>query len=140
MTWAITAVVVAAAGVGVAAHGQYQAGKAQEIELKRQAEQEKLAAEGQELQRRQELNKVLAANALAFATSGVTGGTPESLSLEASKKIGTSEAAESLSSRLRESTLKRQAKSAARLGGLQSASTLLQGTGQMASLGSSKKV
>ena len=140
MSWLVTAVVVTGVATGVSAYGQYQAGKAQEIELKRQAEQEKLAAQGQELQRRQELNKVLAANALAFATGGVTGGTPESLSLESSKQIGTSEAAESLSARLRESTLKRQAKSAARLGGLQSSSTLLQGTGQMASLGSSKKV
>ena len=55
MSWLITAIAVAS--VVVPARAQYVAGKTQEVELKRQAEEERLAAQSRELQRREELNR-----------------------------------------------------------------------------------
>jgi len=80
--------VVAVSGVTSAAASRSQ-GKYQESELKRQAEQERIAAEGRELQRREELNKALAARQMALADSGIAGeGTPQSIALSAAEKIG----------------------------------------------------
>jgi hypothetical protein len=58
----IFAILAAASGGAISARASYVAGRVQEDELKRQAEQEKLAAQSRELQRRQELNRALAAN------------------------------------------------------------------------------
>ena len=49
MSWVITAAVITATAAGVSARGQYVAGKQQEIELKRQAEEEKIAAQARAL-------------------------------------------------------------------------------------------
>ena len=57
MWWVIRAIALTAAGTATAVNGQVQAGKAQEIQLKEQAKQEEFAAQSQELQRRQELNR-----------------------------------------------------------------------------------
>jgi hypothetical protein len=54
---------VSTLGTVVSAYGQIEAGKAQESALKAQAEQERIAAEGRELERQQKLNAALAANA-----------------------------------------------------------------------------
>ena len=123
MTW----VIVSTLGTGVIqAYGQREAAKAQEIELEQQAEQEKIAAESRELQRRQQLNKVLSANMVSQAMSGVEGeGTPSSIALESAKQASISEGIESLSDRLRQSQLKRQARNVMRAGNIQAASTLL---------------
>ena len=111
----------------VGAYGQVQAGKAQKVALKEQAKQEEVAAESQELQRRQELNKALAANAAALSTAGISGeGTPASLALASAKQVGLSEATIDLSENLRQAALKRQAKQATQTAGLAAASTLLQ--------------
>lgn len=111
---------------GVQAYGQVQAGKAQKVALKEQAKQEELAAESQELQRRQELNKALAANAAALSTAGISGeGTPASLALASAKQVGLSEATFDVSEKLRQAALKRQAKQATQTAGLAAASTLL---------------
>jgi hypothetical protein len=64
MSWVITALVVSSAAIS--ARSSYIAGRVQENELKRQAEQEKLAAQSLELQRRQELNRALAANMVEY--------------------------------------------------------------------------
>ena len=137
MTWLITAVVVTGA---VAARGQYVSGKAQEIEYEKQAEQEEISAEGRELSRRQQLNKVLSMNAVNLADSGMNGeGTPASIALENAKQISTSEGAEALSDKLKQDQLKRQAKNAARGGGYAAASTLLNtGVSAMKLTGSEK--
>lgn len=112
---------------GVGAYGQVQAGKAQEQQLKEQAKQEELAAQSQELQRRQELNRALAANVAAMSTAGISGeGTPASLALESARQAGLSEMTIDLSERLRRASLIRQGKQAAQLGKIQAASTLLQ--------------
>jgi len=111
---------------GVSARGQYISGKIQEEQLERQAEQERIAAEGRELQRREELNRALAARQMALATSGLSGeGTPQSIALSAAEKIGMSEGLETLSSQLKQAQLKRAAKNARLTGKIQAASTLL---------------
>ena len=112
---------------GVGAYGQVQAGKAQAQQLKEQAKQEEFAAQSQELQRRQELNRALAANVSAMSTAGISGeGTPASLALESAKQVALSEATIDLSERLRRSSLERQAKTARQTAGIAAASTLLQ--------------
>jgi hypothetical protein len=71
----------------LSARGQYVAGKTQEIELKRQAEEERLAAQSRELQRREELNRALAANVVGQAMSGISGeGTPASIALASAER------------------------------------------------------
>jgi hypothetical protein len=131
--WVITAIAVA--GAGVSAYGQVQAGKAQEQQLKEQAKQEEFAAQSQELQRRQELNRALAANVAAQSVAGISGeGTPASLALASAEQVGLSEATIDLSERLRRSALIRQGKQAAQLGKIQAASTLLKGGVQASQL------
>ena len=153
MTWVITAIAAkigvstatlvagtAAAGAGaVSARGQYVAGKTQEIELERQAEEERISAQSRELQRREELNRALAANVVGQAMSGISGeGTPASISLESAKKAGLSEATIGLSDKLKQAQLRRQGKSAKQAGYLQSASTLLSTGAQVAQLAPTK--
>ena len=128
-------VILALLSGSVGAYGQVQAGKAQKVALKEQAKQEELAAESQELQRRQELNRALAANAAALSTAGISGeGTPASLALASAKQIGLSEATIDVSENLRQAALKRQAKQATQTAGLSAASTLLQSGVQAAQL------
>ena len=127
--------ILAGLSAGVSAYGQVQAGKAQKVALKEQAKQEELAAESQELQRRQELNKALAANVAALSTAGISGeGTPASLALASAKQVGLSEATIDVSENLRQAALKRQAKQATQTAGLAAASTLLQSGVQAAQL------
>ena len=126
---------ISAASAGVGARAQYVAGKTQEIELKRQAEEEKLAAQSREIERRQQLNRALAANIAAQTQAGITGeGTPASIALASAKEAGLSEATISLSDRLREAQLRRQAAAAKQTGYLQAGSTLLGGATQAAQL------
>ena len=133
MSWVITAIAVTSAAVS--ARGQYVAGKTQEIELNRQAEEERLAAQGRELQRREQLNKALAANVVGQAMSGISGeGTPSSLALASAKKAGLSEATISLSEKLKQAQLRRQGKAAKQAGYMAATSTLLKTAGQVASL------
>ena len=142
MTWVITAIATAAevsvftaaAGTAIAGstalstYGQIEAGKAQQEALERQAEQEKIAAEGRELQRRQELNKVLASNIVGMSTSGMTGeGTPASIALESAKQVGASEGMIGLSEKLRRRQIRMQGKMAKGTAYTQATSTLLKG-------------
>jgi hypothetical protein len=120
--------ILAGLSAGVSAYGQVQAGKAQKVALKEQAKQEELAAQSQELQRRQELNRALAANVAALSTAGISGeGTPASLALESAKQASLSEMTIDLSEKLRRASLERQARSATQTAGLTAASTLLSG-------------
>tara|TARA_R110000868_G_scaffold62726_9_gene189453 strand:+ start:575 stop:1024 length:450 start_codon:yes stop_codon:yes gene_type:complete len=136
MSWVIVAIVTTAvASTSVSARGQYVAGKIQKQEMKRQAEQEKLAAQSQELQRRQDLNQALAANIVGFGQMGIAGeGTPASIALEGAKQASTSESALGLSAKLRQAQLIRQGKNAKTMGAYGAASTILQGASQLASL------
>jgi hypothetical protein len=105
--WVVVAAIAASTAFSV--YGQIETGKAQQEEFDRQAEEEKIAAEGRELQRKQELNRVLAANAVSQSMSGITGeGTPASIALESAKQIGSSEAMINLSEKLTRAQLRRQ--------------------------------
>lgn len=108
------------------AYGQYQTGKAQEAEMKRQAEQERLRAQTEELARREELNQAIAANQVAMAMSGISGATPQSVSLESARKTTTSEAAISLSEKLKQRQLVREGEAAAFAGRVGAVGTLLE--------------
>lgn len=120
------------------AYMQKQQADAQAAEIERQAEQERVAAEGEELQRRQRLNKAMAANVVSQSMSGIAGeGTPESIAMESAKQISLSEGMENLSDRLRRSQLQRMAKNTKRAGTLAAGSTLLKGGIQAASMGMS---
>ena len=131
----IFAILATAATAAVGARAQYVAGKTQEIELKRQAEEERISAQSRELQRREELNRALAANVVGQAMSGIAGeGTPASIALASAERAGLSEATIDLSERLKQAALKRQAKSAKQAGYLASASTLLKGATQLMQL------
>ena len=125
MSFVIVASVMAASAA-VSAYGQVEAGKAQQEELERQAEEEKIAAQGRELQRREQLNEQLAANNAALAASGIaTEGTPSSIALESAKAISASEGMIGLSEKLKQGQLRRQGKMARSLGNIQATSTLL---------------
>jgi hypothetical protein len=125
--------ILSAVSGGVSARASYVSGRVQEDELKRQAEQEKLAAQSRELQRRQELNRALAANMVGMGQSGLAGeGTPASIALASAKQVGISEGAISLTDKLRQAQLRRQGSNAASTGKLQAASTLLQTGTQIA--------
>ena len=138
MSWVITAIAVTSAAVS--ARSQYVAGKTQEIELNRQAEEERLAAQGRELQRREQLNKALAANVVGQAMSGISGeGTPASLALASAERASLSEATIGLSDKLKQAALRRQAKSAKKAGYLQATSTLLKTGVDLAKTGALQK-
>ena len=138
MSWLITAIAVAS--VVVPARAEYVAGKTQELELKRQAEEERLAAQSRELQRREELNRALAANVVGQSMSGIAGeGTPASISLASAKKASLSEGTIGLSDKLKQAQLRRQASSAKQAGYLAATSTLLKTGAQAASLASNGK-
>jgi len=127
MTFAVTAAAMAGATV-LTAYGQYQSGKQMEIQYKQQAEQEKLRAESEELQRRQELNKVLASNVQSMAAGGVAGeGSPLSLALAGAKQASISEGVIGVSEKLKQAQLRRQAANAKATGTMNAASTLLMG-------------
>ena len=126
MSWVITAIAVTATAGAVSARGQYVAGKTQEIELKRQAEEERMAAQSRELQRREELNRALASNVVGQAMSGISGeGTPASIALASAERASLSEATIGLSEKLKQAQLRRQASSAKQAGYLAATSTLL---------------
>tara|TARA_R110000796_G_scaffold234700_1_gene353578 strand:+ start:40 stop:567 length:528 start_codon:yes stop_codon:yes gene_type:complete len=139
-TGAFVAGSAVAGTTALGARGQYVAGKTQEIELKRRAEEERLAAQSRELQRREELNRALASNVVGQAMSGISGeGTPASIALASAKKAGLSESTIGLSEKLKQAQLRRQASSARKTGYLASTSTLLKGVSQVASIYSDGK-
>ena len=128
MSFAIVAAVTSAVGTAVSTYGQIQAGKAAEEQAIEQARQEKIAAEGRELQRRQELNKVLASNIAGASMSGIAGeGTPASIALESAKAVGTSEGMIGLSEKLKRRQIRMQGKMDKGTAYTQATSTLLKG-------------
>lgn len=130
MSWVITAIAVSSV---ISASFKRRESQERAIEIDMQADQEKIAAEGRELQRRQQLNKVLASNIVGLTGAGIAGeGTPASLSLASAKQASISEGIESLSDRLRQAQLKRQAATTRKAGDVAAASTLLKGVTQIA--------
>ena len=132
--WVVVAAIAASTAFSV--YGQIETGKAQQEEFDRQAEEEKIAAEGRELQRKQELNRVLAANNVSQSMSGITGeGTPASIALESTKQIGSSEAMFELQKNLTIAQRKRQGANARSTANIQATSTLLAGGAKVAGAG-----
>ena len=120
-----------AVGTAVNVYGTLEAGKAQESALKQQAEQERLAAESRELERQQQLNAALAANAVGMGVSGIKAeGTPASIALESAKNVSLSEGMTKLSDRLQQAQLRRQGGAARSASQLAAAGTLLSGAAQ----------
>ena len=133
--WLVVATVAVAVSTGVQVYGQVQAGKAQQDALEEQARQEKIAAEGRELERQQKLSKALAANVVGLAAGNIgMEGTPASIALESAENIGMSEGMMKMSDRLAQAQLKRQGKSARATANLQATSSLLSGAAQTAQL------
>ena len=126
MSFAVIAAVATIAGTATSVYGSIQAGKAAEDAAKEQARQEKIQAESEELARREELNKQLAAQNAAMAASGVaTEGTPASIALEQAKTISQSEGMISLSGKLARAQTIRSGQAAKAAGYTQGISTLL---------------
>jgi len=131
----VAATIAMGVGTAVSAYGQVQAGKVQEDALKEKARQEKIAAEGRELERQKQLAKALAANAVSLAAGNLEmEGTPSSIALESTKNIGMSEGMIGMSDRLAVAQLKRQGKNAKSAAYLQATSTLLSGGAETAKL------
>ena len=131
--WIAAAVTASVASTAVTAYGQIQAGKAQEAELKRQAEERRIQAQGEELERQEALGRALAANAVAAGMSGIQmEGTPASIALETAETASLAGGMANLSARLEQAQLRRQAKSARVGSQYAAAGTLLQGAGDVA--------
>jgi hypothetical protein len=126
MSFAVVAAVAAIAGTATSAYGSIQAGKAAEDAAKEQARQEKIQAESEELARREELNRQLAAQNAALAAGGIgMEGTPASIALESAKSISQSEGMISLSGKLARAQTIRSGQAAKAAGYTQGVSTLL---------------
>ena len=126
MTFQIIAAALALTGQAVQTFATVEAGKAAEEAAERRAEEERIAAEAEELKRREELNRVLASNILSQATSGIAAeGTPSSIALDQAKKIGESESIISLSNRLRRQNLLLAGKTEKKASYIQAGASLL---------------
>ena len=124
MSYVIAAIAIT--GQVVSTFATVEAGKAAEEAAERRAEEERIAAQAEELKRREELNRVLASNILSQATSGIAAeGTPASLALEQAKTIGESEGVLALSQRLRERNLLMEGRTARSMANLQAAGSLM---------------
>ena len=126
MSFQIIAASLALTGQAVQTFATVEAGKAAEEAAERRAEEERIAAEAEELKRREELNRVLASNILSQATSGIAAeGTPSSIALDQAKKIGESESIISLSNRLRRQNLLLAGKTEKKASYIQAGASLL---------------
>ena len=127
MTFVIVGSLIAV-GTVITAKGQIDAGKAQQIALDQQADQERLAAESRELERQQKLNAALSANAVGMGMSGIKAeGTPASIALESAENVSLSEGMLKLSDRLAQAQLRRQGAAARKASQYAAAGTLLSG-------------
>lgn len=106
--WAITAAVVASTAAGI--YGQSVSAKAQQAQIKDQMRQEELAAQSEELARREQLNEALAANMVDVASSGVQAESFASLNLNNARKMGLAESQQDLTESLRRAALQRKSK------------------------------
>ena len=123
----IIAAALGIAGTAGQVFATVEAGKAAEEAAERRAEEERIAAQNEELKRREELNKVLASNIMSMATSGVKLESGTSLKGEGTAKtIGESEALIGLTNRLRQRNIIQSGRDARRSANLQAVSTLLQ--------------
>ena len=120
------------AGTAAQTYATIQAGKAQQEALERRAEEEKFAAQTEELKRQEQLNAINAANIVALSNSGIKAeGTPSSIALETSKILGESTGVNvvNLSNRLR--NLRTQGELAKQSGFIEGVSLLMRDADQI---------
>ena len=120
------------AGTAAQTYATIQAGKAQQEALERRAEEEKFAAQTEELKRQEQLNAINAANIVALSNAGIkVEGTPSSIALETSKILGESTGVNvvNLSNRLR--NLRTQGELAKQSGFIEGASLLMRDADQI---------
>jgi len=130
MSYVIAAIAIT--GQVVSTFATVEAGKARQEALERRAEEEKFAAQTEELKRQEQLNAIQAANIVALANSGIkTEGTPASIALKTSEIIGESTGVNiaSLSNRLR--GLQAEGEMAKQTGYIQAASLLMKDASQI---------
>ena len=122
------------AGTAAQTYATIQAGKAQQEALERRAEEEKFAAQTEELKRQEQLNAINAANIVALSNSGIKAeGTPSSIALETSKILGESTGVNIVNLRNRLRTLKTQGELAKQSGYIEGASLLMRDAEQIGS-------
>ena len=139
MSWLIVSTFLTVASTAYSAKASKEAGKQQQYDLERQADQEKMGAQNQEIQRREKLNKVLASNMASASAMGVSGeGSMQAISLETAKRASSSEGAMSVSDRMRQDLLKREGKAAKSAGKTQAMSTLIGGAAKGSQLWKNK--
>tara|TARA_R110000787_G_C13181434_1_gene421905 strand:+ start:68 stop:481 length:414 start_codon:yes stop_codon:yes gene_type:complete len=128
MTFILAATIASVAATTVTVYGQIEAGKAADEAAKIKAENERVAAESRELERQQELNAALAANAVGMGVSGIKAeGTPASIALESAENVSLSEGMTKLSDRLAQAQIRRQGANAKSASQFAAAGTLLSG-------------
>ena len=130
MSYVIAAIAIT--GQVVSTFATVEAGKARQEALERRAEEEKFAAQTEELKRQEQLNAIQAANIVALSNSGIkTEGTPASIALKTSEIIGESTGVNiaSLSNRLR--GLQAEGEMAKQTGYIQAASLLMKDASQI---------
>ena len=128
MVYILAATIATVAATTVNVYGQIEAGKAADEAAKIKAENERVAAESRELERQQELNAALAANAVGMGVSGIKAeGTPASIALESAENVSLSEGMTKLSDRLAQAQILRQGANAKSASQFAAAGTLLSG-------------
>ena len=125
-------VLTAAAGIFQAGQ-EREEGKAQQAELNRQAEQEKIAAVDREGQRRRRINQILGTTIAQTGARGISfEGSPQAIAAAEIEQAGLAEAGAKVSELSRIAQLKRAGKAAKIRGKIASTGTLLTTAAQTA--------
>jgi hypothetical protein len=121
---------------GVGAYGSYQAGKAQQYEYKRQAEQEKLSAQDREIERRNRLLQALGQRTVGAAAFGATlEGTPAALINRDAREYSLESLSSQASSASQIAGLKAAGSNAKRAGTIQAIGNLIQAGVSLGNIG-----
>lgn len=120
------------AGTAMQTYAGIQAGKAQQEALERRAEEEKFAAQTEELKRQEQLNAITAANIVALSNSGMKAEGTQSFMAEATSKVlGESKGVNIVNLRNRLRGLQAQGEMAKQSGYIEAASLLLKDADQI---------
>lgn len=113
----IAVLAIMAGSTALQMYSTRQGYKAQQESIERQAEQERIAAETEELKRREKNNRILAANIVGSMDSGFSlEGTPSSIYLAAAEKTGLAEGLQSLNANLLQAQRRRERNMAGSVG------------------------
>lgn len=131
----LTIALISTAAAGVfGAMQQQEASKNQQEELLRRARDERVEAQGAELQRREQMNRILAAQAAEGSASGIGfEGSPTKIASADVTRADLANLGATATTAGRQRALQSQARQARQLGNLRSATTLLSTAGQVGS-------